>query len=603
MSEERGLIPQEIIDEINERTDIVSLISKYVALKRTGANYMGLCPFHGEKTPSFSVSPSKQIFHCFGCGVGGNIFKFLMEIEHLSFPQAVRRLGKEAGVAIPEPQLSPARKKALQERKRLRAVNEKALAFYRQALVANRVPVIRQYLTTRGVPAEIEEKFELGACLPGWDHMTRALIQQGVSADDLLTLGLSGQSRKTGQLYDRFRDRLIFPIRNGSGHVVAFGGRILDPDAAPQKYLNSPETPLFHKGSELYGLYAAKDAIREADQVIIVEGYMDVLACHKWGVQNVVAPLGTALTDDQIKRLLRHTYHFTTAFDGDGAGIRATLKSLDRIEALGGHVRVLQLPAGQDPDEFLQAEGVEAFYNRIAEAPEGLAFRLKLMTKDADLSRIETQMGLLEKSLPALDLCKTPAEKDHAIRLIASFLDLSEQVVTDEYKYRMRYGRNRKKEAAEVPAQEAPAPDLADREWLVLAYLLMDEGYFAPIDRYGGPALFDNAANSLYELMKESYQTHNKISAGFLPVMYGEGLAKALSYIDRHIPAEKYQQHFCQLLTELRLNRLEAQYAAGLQALNESVDSDGGQAGEILDRLEALLIEKNLLEQGPRRET
>lgn len=603
MSENRGLIPQEIIDEVSERVDIVALISRYVSLKRSGANFTGLCPFHNEKTPSFSVSPQKRIFHCFGCGAGGNAFKFLMEMEHLSFPQAVRRLAKETGVAVPEPDMSPEKKAALRQRKRLEEVNEKACRFYRSVLADGRSPVIRDYLTGRGVQGAIEERFELGACLPGWDHMTRALQRQGVSADELIQLGLSGRSAKTGNLYDRFRDRLIFPIHNAQGHVVAFGGRILEKDAAPQKYLNSPETPLYHKGSELYGLYLAKDAIRDKDRVVVVEGYMDVLACHQNGIDNAVAPLGTALTDAQIKRLLRYTYQFVTAFDGDAAGIRATLKSIERIEALGGRVRVLRFPKGQDPDEFLAAQGKAAFEALVETAPEGLSFRLQTLADQADLSRIEVQMHLLAEILPTVDHYRTPAEKDHAFRIIADFLDLSEQVVKEEYRYSHQYQRRRPSEPEEALPDELPKPVITGREWLLLAYLVDNPKNFSSMASCGDASLFDNDAKSLYQRLRAGYEKYGQVSVGALEARFSEGLANALAYLEAHIPSEKKDRHFNQLLTEQRLADLEAQYARGLQALNRCPDGDDDCTREILDQLEALLIEKKLLEDGPRRET
>ena len=324
-----GYIPQEVLDEIVARCDIVSVINEYVPLKRKGSNYQGLCPFHNEKTPSFSVSPSKQIFHCFGCGKGGNVFKFIMEIEGISFVEAAEKLAKRAGVKLPEKEMTSAQRKALEQRKRYQQINELAARYYHTVLMKSKMgQPYREYLRQRQISDDTIIKFRLGATPAGWDNLYREMKKRGITEQEMLDLGLISQTKK-GTYVDRFRQRLMFPICDEKGTVIAFGGRIIDKDSSPQKYLNSPDTPLFHKSRNLYGLHLARAGIRNADQAIIVEGYMDVISCHQHGITNAIAPLGTAFTPEQGKLLMRNTYQVGISFDGDAAGTKATMRCLD----------------------------------------------------------------------------------------------------------------------------------------------------------------------------------------------------------------------------------------------------------------------------------
>lgn len=331
-----GYIPQEILDEIVARCDIVSVINEYVPLKRRGSNYQGLCPFHNEKTPSFSVSPGKQIFHCFGCGKGGNVFRFVMEIEGISFVEAVEKLAKRAGVQLPEKELTAGQRKQMEQRKRYLQINELVTRYYHTVLMEHAMgQPYRDYLQQRQITRETAEKFRLGATPNGWDSLYQFLKTKKINPQEMLDLGLVSVSQKTGRYVDRFRQRLMFPIGDEKGNIIAFGGRIIDKESSPQKYLNSPDTPLFHKSRNLYGLHLARNKIRNVDQAIIVEGYMDVISCHQYGINNAVAPLGTAFTPEQGKLLMRNTYQVGISFDGDSAGVKATMRCLDILSDLG----------------------------------------------------------------------------------------------------------------------------------------------------------------------------------------------------------------------------------------------------------------------------
>ncbi|HHY06331.1 MAG TPA: DNA primase, partial [Clostridia bacterium] len=359
-----GLIPEDFIDDLRNRVDIVDFIRGFVPLKRQGQNYVGLCPFHAEKTPSFVVSPHKQIFHCFGCGKGGNVYTFLMEQGGLNFPEAVTHLANHCGISLPQKDLSPEQARQNSLRKKFYHINELAANFFQKMLYETRGKEAVAYLQQRGLDEQTCKKFLLGYAPNAWDELSCFLLEKGVTEKDLLTLGLAVQGQK-GNLIDRFRNRLIFPIMNPSGKIIGFGGRVLD-DSLP-KYLNSPETPLFHKGRQLYGLNQARGFMRNKDQVILMEGYLDVITAHQHGITQAVGTLGTALTENQGRLLMRYTYNAVICFDADPAGQEATMRGLDILQQLGIKVSVMTMPEGQDPDDFLRKEGQVKFKQLIAQ--------------------------------------------------------------------------------------------------------------------------------------------------------------------------------------------------------------------------------------------
>ena len=358
-------IPQSFIQELINRSDVVEIVGRYVQLKKGGANYMGLCPFHGEKSPSFSVSPAKQFFHCFGCGKNGNAIGFLMEHAGMSFIEAVKDLAQSYGLQVPEDDADPAeRQRAQQQRQRQATLNEvldKAGESYRKHLKTS--PHAVAYLKGRGLSGEVAKQFGLGYAPDGWrnlasvfaDYQDALLVESGL----VITNAEDGEEEKR---YDRFRDRIMFPIRNVKGECIGFGGRVLG-DGTP-KYLNSPETPVFSKGRELYGLFEARQALREAGYVLVTEGYMDVVALAQLGFPNAVATLGTACTTDHVQKLFRFTDSVVFSFDGDAAGRRAARKALDGALPFASdtrNVKFLFLPAEHDPDSFVRAHGTDAF--------------------------------------------------------------------------------------------------------------------------------------------------------------------------------------------------------------------------------------------------
>jgi len=357
-----GRVGEDKIAEVRERTSLVEIVSRYTALKRTGRNYSGLCPFHSEKTPSFSVSEERGVFYCFGCQASGDVFKFLMLKENLTFPEALERLAREAGVELPK---RPAEERREQNRERLLRVNAFAAKYFQRALWEDRGgAAAREYLAGRRIGEETARSFGLG--LAPADGLWRALERAGAPLGDAEALGLIGRSRRGGW-FDRFRNRLMFPIHDLAGKIIAFGGRVLPQTEEQAKYLNSSESVLFQKGRAVFGLAAARDAIREHDRVVIVEGYFDVIALAQAGLRNVVAPLGTALTSDQVRLLKRFTDAFLVLFDGDRAGIAAAARAFPVFAEVGIFADAAFLPAGEDPDTFVQkagAEGIEGVLRR-----------------------------------------------------------------------------------------------------------------------------------------------------------------------------------------------------------------------------------------------
>ncbi|MEK7346534.1 MAG: DNA primase [Pseudomonadota bacterium] len=418
-------IPQSFIQELLSRVDVVDVVGKYVQLKKGGANFMGLCPFHGEKSPSFSVSPTKQFFHCFGCGKNGNAIGFLMEHAGMTFIEAVKDLAQQTGMQVPEEQQSPEdrAKAAAQKAKQdsLSDVLEKAGNAYREQLKIT--PRAVEYLKGRGLSGQIAKRFGLGYAPEGWRSLASIFPQYD---DPLLAeSGLVIVNEEDDKRYDRFRDRIMFPIRNIKGECIGFGGRVIG--SGTPKYLNSPETPVFHKGRELYGLYEAREALHSAGYVLVTEGYMDVVALAQLGFANAVATLGTACTPDHVQKLFRFTDAVVFSFDGDGAGRRAARKALDGALPYATDVRSIKflfLPAEHDPDSYVRAFGQEAFAEQIKQAMPLSRFLIEAASADCDLQTAEGRARLSSQARPLWQLLPEGALKQQLLSELAQLIQL-----------------------------------------------------------------------------------------------------------------------------------------------------------------------------------
>ena len=439
------------VEEIKNRIDIVELISGYVPLKKAGRTYKGLCPFHTEKTPSFVVFPDSQTWHCFGaCGIGGDVFRFIMQREGMDFPEALRELARRAGVSLAPP--SPRAEAADKQIEKLLDLHTAAAQYFNHLLrQAKESAHAREYLAGRGINSDTVERFQLGYALNTWDGLKNHLTGRGYTEADLLEAGLIVKKEETGSSYDRFRNRLIIPIRDAQGRVIAFGARALDPDDVP-KYLNSPQTPLFDKSGTLFGLDLAKKAIRSSDQAVIVEGYMDALSAHQRGHANVVAGMGTALTETQFKLLKRFTKNFVLALDADTAGDAATLRGINlahealdreavpvltaqglvRFEGrLDADIRIGILPAGRDPDDILR-ETPELWPQIVQAALPVVDFYLQVVSAQYDLATAKGKSALVRDVLPLLREIGNRVERSHYLSQLARLVKIDERVLLAE---------------------------------------------------------------------------------------------------------------------------------------------------------------------------
>ncbi len=399
-----GRIPQDFIDQLLSRVDIVDVVSSRVQLKKAGQNYQARCPFHNEKTPSFSVSPNKQFYHCFGCGASGNAVRFLMEYDNLEFPEAIEELASSVGLEMPKREQSTgySHPKVSSDLYELMTFSS---TFFQKSLRqgGEQNPAV-QYLKQRGVSGEIAARFAIGYAPPGWDNLIRQLPQQ---QKELIECGMA-IAKDNGGCYDRFRERLMFPIRDRRGRNIAFGGRVLN-DELP-KYLNSPETPIFHKGRELYGLYEALQENRHLENILVVEGYMDVVALAQFGINNAVATLGTATSTDHVERLFKHTEEIIFCFDGDRAGKAAAWRALENtLNSLqkGRQAKFLFVDDGDDPDTMVRRVGTEQFKQLINNSLSLSQFLFESLLEDCDIGTIDGRSKFLEKAKPLL--LKIPA--------------------------------------------------------------------------------------------------------------------------------------------------------------------------------------------------
>ncbi len=408
------MIPREKIEEIKDRADIVEVVSEYVPLKRRGRNYVGLCPFHSEKTPSFTVSEEKGIFYCFGCHTGGSVITFLMKKEGISFPEAVRSLARRYGIIVQEDRGYG------EEWDLLYNANRMAMEYFRECLRSREGREAREYLKDRGYEGDMVERFCLGYAPQRWDGLTGYLGSRGISLETAEKVGVVVKGERG--YFDRFRGRLIFPIFDPRGRPVGFGGRSLD--GKEPKYLNSPESPVFRKGRILYGFWQARESIRRERAVVIVEGYFDLLALHRAGITNSVATMGTALTPDHLRGIKGYVDCVYTVFDGDEAGRKATLRGLDVFLQEDVRARVVVLPVGTDPDEFLKVHGGSAMKDLLSKADTPVGFYLRELKQRFDLGTPEGKADYLDRAVTCLRRIKNIAERAHYAGLVASMIGI-----------------------------------------------------------------------------------------------------------------------------------------------------------------------------------
>lgn len=434
---------EEILNEVRQSNDIVDVISQYVHLKRSGRNYFGLCPFHNEKSPSFSVSPDKQIFHCFGCGVGGNVITFVSQIEGLNFVETVQMLAERANIQLPTLQNNGDTQREILKDK-VYKVNEFAAEYYHQNLYKPQAKMAQEYVKKRQLTNETLKSFRIGFS-GKFDELYQELKKQGFQEQEILESGLVNKNER-GQYIDRYRNRLMFPICDARGRVIAFGGRVLD-DSKP-KYINSPENVVYSKGRHLFGLNVAKKG--DTKKILIVEGYMDVISLHQRGITNVVASLGTALTEQQGWLLRKNSEQIILSFDSDEAGIKAKLRSIEILQNMGCDLRVLQLEGAKDPDEYILKYGNMRFQNAVDKAFSVVEFKVKILKKELNLENTNDKIKFLNEIAKLISKVDNTMEREVYIEKIAKEYDISKEAIYAEVN-KLTYKNDKTEKVLERP--------------------------------------------------------------------------------------------------------------------------------------------------------
>lgn len=497
------MIPKETIEEIRNKSDIIKIVSEYVALKKSGRNYVGLCPFHSEKGPSFTVSQEKQLFHCFGCGEGGNIFAFVMKIENIGFANAVAELGGRLGISVEKSGTAVSSKS---EKDKLYDVTTLAARFFRKCFEDETGRMARDYVEKRGITAETAKSFGLGFAPDAWDGLFKHLVSRGVAPAFIEHAGLTLPRENRDGYYDRFRNRLMFPVIDTRGRVIAFSGRALA-DIEP-KYMNSPETPIYHKGETIFGLNLTKDEIKKEKSAVLVEGNVDLLTVYQAGVKNVAAPLGTALTIAQCKLLARFADMIVLAFDADAAGEAAAERSAELLQNQGLGVKVAQLRDAKDPDELIRKAGAEAFKKAVSQALPFTEFRIKRVLSRHNPAEIEGRARGLREVAEILSREKDGFTQKEYIKMAARLLSVDPEMLLAEIKRQSFYRRETDKDLRRVT--EKPASKIAEAEKKLIAMSAQDITALETVRKELRPDFFRGPeARAVAEIL---------FSAGTLPV-------------------------------------------------------------------------------------
>ncbi len=561
-----------VIDEVKQRTDIVEVVSQYTALKKAGRTFRALCPFHSEKHPSFFVYPEQQSWHCFGaCNIGGDVFSFVMKKEGIDFGDALRLLAQKAGITIPS-RFEPEAGK--EERERLYQVNQAAAQYFHNLLLKSPVgEKARSYLDSRGLSPKTIIDFQLGFSLNSWDALKQYLMERGYAESELLTVGLVIEA-EAGGTHDRFRNRLMFPISDIRGRIVGFGARVLD-DSLP-KYLNSPQTLIFDKSNCLYGINLATAAIRQQSLVVIVEGYMDVITAHQNGFNNVVASMGTSVTEKQVGTLKRLTRNMALALDADAAGEEATLRAIDYENILEAEVKVSILPKGKDPDDVIR-EDAKIWQGLLEEALPIIDYTFNMVIAELDLNTAKGKSLAVDKLLPIVAEMKDTVRQAHYLQKLARLVEVSQHSLEATLgRIKPSRGKRQAKEPSPERVTRARRPLLSSPVEEYCLALLLQHPELKGRNEGLVPEYFENSENR--EIFTAWQQANNSSSLK-------DGLDSAIwehldSLITRSLPANQIEQKYANCVLRLRekfLRRLEVKRAGVLALEAES----GGTAAEL----------------------
>lgn len=594
------LYTDELIEEIRLNNDIVDVVSEYVKLDKKGKDYFGLCPFHKEKTPSFSVAPHKQIFYCFGCGKGGNVIQFVMNVENLDYVEAIKLLADRAKIQLPE---DDGRKEL--EKSRLRqeilAINLEAAKYFYENLISANGEAARRYLASRGIKEQTIRKFGLGYSSAQWDGLYKHLSMKSFKDDLILTSGLALKGRKGG-LYDRFRNRIMFPIFDIRGNVIAFGGRVTD--SSLPKYMNSPETPVYSKGKSLYALNFAKNSGEK--RLLVVEGYMDVISLHQNGIINTVASLGTALTESQGRLLKKYSEEIIISYDADTAGQAAALRGLDLLNDIGCNVRVLVVPQGKDPDEYIRNNGADGFRRIMDSSLSLIEYKIKRLKEQIDISTTEGKIVFLNRIAAVLSKVDNSMEREMYAKKLSKEYEISEEsLLTEIYKkIKPRNGLKKKTEmvAAKVNESTSSGQDdsrLIHDERFILSLLCLDNGLFGIAAEHLKKMEFTgdcnkNIANTIFSRLREK---KGICPAELMNIIDSDAVAEFSKIINEECHSEDNKKALLSKIKSIELYKAEKRQKEVIGLLKKE-DLKEGDVEKLKQELRALLIEIKKLKAG-----
>jgi DNA primase len=568
------------IDEVQQRTDIVDIIGQHVTLTKAGRTFKGLCPFHSEKHPSFYVYPEQQSWHCFGCNNGGDVFSFIMKKQSIDFGEALRQLAQRAGVTLPsrfEPGVES------EEKQRLFQVNQAAAQYFHNLLINSPAGKKAQsYVTGRGFTEQTIADFQLGYSLDGWEGLKTYLMERDYGEKELLTAGLIIEA-EGGKTHDRFRHKLMFPITDARGRITGFGARVLD-DSLP-KYINSPQTPVFDKSGTLYGINLAKDGIRQQDRAVIVEGYMDVITAHQNGFNNVVASMGTAVTEKQVSILKRLTRNMALALDADAAGNEATLRAVDYENTLDAEVKVIIMPRDKDPDDVIKQDA-KSWQKLVEEALPIVDYTFNMVTSELDLTKVNDKTLARDKLLPIIDEIKDNVRKAHYLQKLARLIKVNERNLEADLA-RIKSSRIRGRTEEPKPKAATPVPSLVSpKEEYCLALLLQH-----PELKYRNegllPEYFENSENREIFIAWQQSDKIELVKEKLEPTIH-EHLD---SLMTRNLLSTNLEQKYAECALELREKFLRS-LTTKIEAVLALEAQSGGTAAE-LAKLKELGIEVN----------
>ena len=579
--------PQAFLDELNNRNPIEDVVGQYVALTRKGSNLFGLCPFHGEKTASFSVAPEKGIYYCFGCHKGGGAINFIMEIENLSYPDAVRFLAKRAGLEVPD---DGANQSQYKKKERLWALCKESARFFNERLKMPAAAEARAYIAKRGLSASTVTRFGLGYAPNAWDALLNAMTAKGYTKEELYEAGLVLQNREKGTFYDRFRNRLMFPIIDVRGNVIGFGGRVMD-DSTP-KYLNSPETVIFNKRRNLFAMNIVKKS--KQGFIILTEGYMDAIALHQYGFDCAVASLGTSLTQEHADMLSKYTNEVVLTYDGDAAGQNATQRAIPMLEKTGLRVKVLRMQGAKDPDEFLKKYGADRFKLLLEGSENQAEYRLRSLRMKFDLSTDEQKVEFAKQAAELISTYTTAVEREIYGARAAEMAGLSPEVIKLEISKAFKRRTAMEKKASEKRDLEAAAarqPKSRELRYDNVRSAMAEEGVVRMLQRE--PHLFARAQElsaeqfsvemfgRVFEAWRERWQEDLEVSPACLTAMLSPAEMSHLTAVLQKQDAPLSDEAFddCVRIITEEYRRAQVSDAGDLKALQERLRRKKGYGG------------------------